>query len=467
MSIRLYYKMIDKYIIVAKLAGPMHVGSGDDSRIGILLHPNTGLPFIQASSITGALRDYYSERFGEKDASALFGGQNDENEHSKVRITDGLFRKECIELRPRLNINPETGSVNSSEIKGTSLVSGHKFDMEYIGAGAELSFVVYVYRDSEYEQKLDEQLRDTFYALNNGEIVLGGQKSNGCGEISIEHLYHKLFDLEDEADRKEWLNESVNDIRDFGDKDSETKEKIYDDIVDEIKESIRGIYRIRVVGRVESEILVKGYQTEDFGKDAPGSVNIRNAQGEYIIPGSSLKGAIRSRVKYIKNVLGMNDNVIDEMFGSSVTEEKGIVGNTRFYDAVIGKKEDNDKRELKRRIHIDKFTGGVFYEGLFSEKNAYGAIEDIRIDVVKKNNPERAVGLLILALRDLANGLYNLGSGYHIGHGFISVDRIELQQGDSVAKINFSSGKIEEDNNQMISKCLEMVQKNPLSMEEQ
>lgn len=454
MSVRLRYDKVDKYIVNARLNSPMHIGSGETSRQEILIHPSTGLPFVQASSITGALRDYYEKRF--RDADILFGSIDDVNEHAKIKVSDGIFSDKSvkrIEYRPRVKIDPVSGSVAASKVKGTNIVSGHKFDTEYVGTGAEFSFIIYVYRDESYDTGIDEKLIRSFAALNNGEIVLGGQKSSGCGDVSILHLYHRLFDLRDQKERSDWMREDELLIC----------EENYDDIIGQLNTTADTLYRIRVNGRIESSVLVKGYQVDGFGQNAPDSVNIKNSNKDYIIPGTSLKGVIRSRVDYIVRTLEIDKKVLDEIFGSATSDEseRGVTGNARFYDTVIGTAEDNDKNEISHRIHVDKFTGGVIYKALFSEKTAAGDINDIRIDITNKNNPERSVGLILLALRDLAKGMINLGGGYHIGHGFVDVNSILVEYGDQRAKINYKTNQIN-DTGDVIGKCLQAVKREAL-----
>lgn len=447
MSIRLRYDRVDKYLIQARLESPMHVGAGESSGQDILLHPTTRRPFIQASSLTGALRDYYDNNFGQ--AEILFGGCDDENEHALIKISDGIFSDQYgqfIEFRPRVRINPESGTVSESKVKGTDSVSGHKFDMEYIGAGAEFEFSVYVYRDQNSDPGIEEHLLNAFAALNNGEIVLGGQKSNGCGDATVKHLYHRAFQLKDPADRTDWM------------KEDELKYSDYKDLVEELSRVAGSVYRLKVFGEIESAALVKGYQVDSFGQGAPDAVNIRNSKGDYIIPGSSLKGTIRSRVSFIADTLGLDAQCVNEVFGSLAVEGNGVPGNARFYDTVIGSKDKNNKNSISHRIHIDKFTSGVMYKALFSEKTAFGSIDCIKIDVSGRHNPERSVGLLILALRDLANGFYNLGGGYHIGRGFVNMDRIEIEHGNRKAIISFRNDSIT-DSDRLIDQCLEAVKK--------
>lgn len=175
-------------------------------------------------------------------------------------------------------------------------------------------------------------------------------------------------------------------------------------------------YDIIVDACTENELLVKSIAVEDAGEDAPNSENIRNGQKEYIIPGSSLKGAIRSQAEKVASYLAKqygwkNDtenkvNTIDTVIENAFGSKKGVKqnadncakrGNLYFFDTVVGNKEENDTRLLSHRIHIDKFTGGVINGGLFSEKNVAGKLKlHIVIRNWKANNAEQSCGLLLL-----------------------------------------------------------------------
>lgn len=437
------YDRVDKYLIRAELRSPMHVGSAEQNAEEILIHPVTRRPFIQASSITGALRDYYEGRKWESDE--LFGSSENDNENALIKVTDGIFDNDTVlELRPRVKIDPFSGTVSSAAVKGSGKVSGHKFDTEYIGVGSEYCFSLYIYQSREGIKDIDNRMLDCFSAMQNGEILFGGHRSSGCGDIKIKKLFCKKFDLKSPDGRADWIRET------------ELTEKDYKDIKGSLKDKNQGIYRITVRAKVEDSILIKGYKVNDFGKDAPDSINIQNARKEYIVPGTSFKGAVRSRTEYIAKCMKLEKKTIDEIFGSA-SEKDGTVGCARFYDAVIGKTEDNDKNSISHRIHIDKFTGGVMNGSLFSEKTAAGDIQ-LKVDISDRNKPEQAVGIIVMALRDLANGLYNLGGGYHIGHGFLEVNDIFIEKGDRKALLDFKENKIE-DNNGLLKDCLAAIGK--------
>ena len=131
---------------------------------------------------------------------------------------------------------------------------------------------------------------------------------------------------------------------------------------------------------------------------------------------------------------------IEAVFGKNAEkEEKGFLGCIHFFDAML---EKGGERPPQKRIHIDKFTGGVMYGGLFSETPAYGELT-IRVDLEEKN--KKAAGLLLMALRDVGLGILPLGSGSSIGRGYIDGSELLIKEGTEViAKINLKSRQIEQ-----------------------
>lgn len=446
------YQKIIKYLAEAVCTQPLHIGSASGSNEEVLEHPTDGMPFVQASSISGVLRQYYAKRHEEERVKELFGsgrtetGTNALDGASKVRFSDGIFCREnlILELRPRVKINPETGTCDSSTITGTDRQAGHKFNMESIGAGAEFTFSMYL-----YEEELQADLEEILTAVHQGAVQLGGQKSNGCGFLELKSLKRAVFDMTREDDRRKWADEE------------ELPDSAYENMkLSELKtqKNRAVVYEITVNGSTEGELLVKSIAVRDYGKDAPDSMNMQNAAGEYIVPGSSLKGAFRSRMEKIAAYLG-NDRIIEETFGrTGKSHKEGKTGNIIFYDTVVGNKEENDMAKIKSRIHLDKFTGGVIHGGLFNEKNAAGELT-FHIAINDRNNPDASCGLLLLALRDLAIGAMSIGGGYSVGKGIVDVEKITVRdhQNGCEAEISVKDG-VTADEGGIVPRCLGAVQ---------
>ena len=187
-------------------------------------------------------------------------------------------------------------------------------------------------------------------------------------------------------------------------------------------------------------------------------MNIRNAAKQYIVPGSSLKGALRSQMEKIASYID-NQRIIDETFGTAGNSQNGgRAGNIVFYDTVVGNREDNDLARARNRIHIDKFTGGVMHGALFNEKNVSGAVH-FRIVIYDRNTPDSTCGLLLMALRDMAIGMMSIGGGFHVGKGIIDVDRIVVRDciNKNEAVIGLKIGKITDEYG-IVARCMKAVQ---------
>ena len=447
MSAQTKYNQIDKYFVQAVLRDPLHVGTGDtDSKsVDVLVHPITEKPFIQASSITGAIREYLTRNYAGEEISYLF-------ENGRLIFTDAVFNENedtQIELRPRVSIEPKTGTVLESNVTSGGK-SGAKFEMEYVGAGATLAFNVYLYSDKDDGKVGDNnrKIEEALSAINSGIIKFGGQKSNGCGRVKVDKIIKSTYDMTTEDGRKNWKNEGNN----------ESGENIQIESLPAASTDLA--YSIVVEAKTESELQVRSIgvtSVQDFNLD---SENIINAQGKHIVPGSAFKGIIRSQMDMIARYrLGERQasKLIETCFGvtkQNGEEEANTTGIVTFYDCEIGKPSDAITRS---RIHIDKSTGGTFQGALFSERNVKGDKIEFNIDVAKANGNivEESTALILLALRDLAIGMINIGNGYNVGKGFLTDAIITITDVSTgkVSKID-SQKETVEDEAEIITKCM-------------
>lgn len=417
------YDHIVSYQITAVCREPLHVGGNDGRTGGILVHPVKNIPFIQATGLAGAMRDYLADE--PELQKQLFGSSADGGDNgSKVRISDAFFTGNVVdtELRPRVKINRETGTGQSAQTKGGQNWSGQKFETESVAAGSEFKFTLYLYeREHEYESAVERILG----ALHAGNIQLGGQKSNGCGYIAFRQILKADYDMTKAEDRKLWAGES------------KTGQSILEPLKQQISTLDQRIH-FELLGEADSEILVKSIAVRDYGEEAPDAEQMRTADGRLLIPATSIKGVVRSQMEKIAKFRQLPETEIEAIFGKNAEkDEKGFLGCIHFFDTIL----DGGERSSQKRIHIDKFTGGVMYGGLFSETPAYGKLQ-IRVDLEDEN--KKAAGLLLMALRDLGLGILPLGSGSSIGRGYISGTELLVKDGTEViAKINLKSRQIE------------------------
>ncbi len=438
--------IIDKYYLKLETDAPLHVGSAAGERSDLLVHPVTDMPFLQASGLAGVLRSASELINGGEETDRLFGaaitGEDDtlSNAGSRIRISDGEFVPETIRLesRPRVAIDPVSGSVGSSTISGSGKSSGHKFEMELIGAGAVLSFTIYLMHGEKDQDR--EALEAVLSELAAGHLQAGGQKSNGAGFLILRKLLHKRFFLSRESDRSAWYQEH------------KMEESDYEDLTEKLilSDHSAKAYDIVITGKTEGALLVKAASVAEYGPGAPDAENMKNASGQYIIPGSSLKGALRSQVSLIAKRLN-KPALVKAMFGSGGEKDRcGKRGNVISLDTVIGKDARKVFTKLQHRIHIDQFTGGVMQTGLFAERTVSGDLA-LHIVVDDFGDPEASVGMILLAVRDLAEGLWNLGSGFNVGRGFICVDKMLIRPllTEGQTELEFTDGKVVDPENRL------------------
>lgn len=384
-----------RYRVEAVCLTPLRTG-GADGAVDTVLRDWTGRPFVQGTSLAGALRGWLEDRDPDK-VESLFGSQA---QSGSLMVSDGLFEVAAEQqTRPRLRIDGATGTADD----------GGKFDVAHIAAGTKLTFTL-TWLGSQETLEQTGAVEQMLAALHAGEIRLGAQKTNGFGRVSLT-VQKRSYRMEDAGDRAAWLE-------DREDGTPLTLPAL----------TLGGQVVFTLTGRADS-ILVKAGAREMRSSPKGGNRNVTvplRENGRAILPGSSVKGAVRARVTAIAELLGMEKAVIEELFGRmnrrGENPDNGLPGKVRFEDAVL-----SGKSQEISRIRINRFTGGVIRQGLFVEEPIRS---EITLRITLPEGEARGCGLLLYALRDLGLGLYNLGSGGAVGRGYLAVDTIRAQAPD-------------------------------------
>lgn len=404
-----------KYNISAVAIQPLHIGASDGST-DILVDNVSNKPYIQANSISGSFGDYATKKFGKINKQMLFGSANGSDSKSNIVFTDADLYNYKSEIRPRVSIDGETATSKA----------GAYFEIKILGAGTKVYFEIFVFAKEKNLDNYKNYCENMIAGFNNGEILLGGQKSNGCGVCKVEKVEYKKYELKTEKGLEEWLD---------------SEKTVYEDITSEIKSLDAGLfYNIEMSAKTIDALIVKSKATlEMYNEKFVDSESIKNAEGKFIIPGSSIKGLFRSHIYTMGGYMNINEEILNEFFGRGTSEgDLGINGKVYFYDGVI----EDEKSKLVHRIKIDKFTGGTFNGGKFDEKPVGGKFK-LNIKVENKENCKAIIGLLLLALRDLSCGVISLGGLASIGRGFVEGDEIVVKYSNkNVAEIDANNGKI-------------------------
>jgi CRISPR/Cas system CSM-associated protein Csm3 (group 7 of RAMP superfamily) len=160
------------------------------------------------------------------------------------------------------------------------------------------------------------------------------------------------------------------------------------------------------------------------------------AGGGFVVPGSSLKGLLRSRSEFILRSVGLmlracekepaEDCWICEVLGHGGGQDEssrsvGQRARIRIPDAAV-----TDAEETRRtHIAIDRFTGGALPGALYTMEALEAGTFDLVVESMAEIAPEldtqiRAV--LRLALEDLNDRIIGMGGGTARGYGSVTVD---------------------------------------------
>lgn len=437
------YTQAIRYSVKARCVMPLRTGGGDTETV---LRYENGRAFIQASSLAGAMREWLTKNetplFPQKRNRSLpdilFGSQR---QGGSLILSDGVFNPGAdMQIRPHVKIDGRTGTAEDQK----------KYDIAHIQRDAEFRFTLTWLGEEKDPDAADSvsAIEWILSAMNCGEIRLGAQKSNGFGRLSLAQkdgspsVTKTVYNLRSERDRTAWLE-----LADTADGAAEYAEGKAPFAFPELSPGPAVIFAVR--GRADS-ILVKSSnkkwreeeQEKQEAKDntrenkhQPDVTINLSEQNTPILPGSSAKGALRSRVYAIAKLLNREKacDTVDALFGRGPEDsaesslpgkenDNGIPGKVRCEDVLLPPEKGN-RKELAR-VRLDRFTGGVIRQDLFWEEPVSG---DITLQYTVPADQPVGCALILYALRDLGLKLWNLGSGASIGRGFLHVREIEVR----------------------------------------
>ena len=376
------YTYAVRYEVEAICRTPLRTG-GTDGDPETILESWDGTALLQGSSLAGALRGWLAAADVGM-AETLLGSPK---QAGHLLVSDGVFDRTAERYtRPRLRINGETGTADE----------GGKFDVAHIGTGSRFRFSLTWLGLKACDEELTA-VEQMLAALNRGEIRLGAQKSNGFGRVELKDC-KRTFDLTDPSVRAAWLGDTCQGTP---------------LTLPEVVNARRVTFLVS--GQADSLLVKAGAALQKEG--CAYTPNLTEG-GRPILPGSSIKGAVRARAEMIAGFLGLPLEVTENLFGRMSSEgDNGKAGCVFFEDGRLS----GEKRLQISRIRINRFTGGIIRGGLFTEEPLSCGVEMH----ISAPDDSAACGLLLYALRDLGLGLYNLGSGGAIGRGYLSVREIK------------------------------------------
>ncbi len=428
---------------------PVHIGCGRAEYSDMdIIRDSEGNVFIPAAGFVGVLRHAFHAQFHEQiernPSLRNFWGYTgkDDGQQSALCCSDLMLIESAsaeVVTRDGICIDNTKGIVKN---KG-------KFDFELLERGSRFQLQMeFTFR--EHDEAFVKQTARTIYDLLASEqLQIGAKTNNGFGRIGLveQTAQIHLFDFSHKTHVRHWLTERFADETLVS---PETLRKLF------YWQKKR--FRIKATLLLKNSLLVRSYAGESKMPDA----SQLKSGTDWVIPGASLKGAIRARAERIANTIldeKKAQEIMRELFGyvieefkkaksgddqtRSATDEnsnekadlkKAVKGRIKVQEMILP--SNAFKEELQTRIRVDRFTGGVIEGGLFDSMPVFAPAEDkalellIEIENYDHRKDKDKAGLLLLVLKDLWSGDLAVGGEKNIGRGVLQGVRTEIDWGE-------------------------------------
>ena len=403
-------------IVTIKAITPIKVGSSKiDFIVDMPINRDwNNLPFIQGTSIAGMLRS----EFENDEANEIFGFEEDKNKDgqaSSVIFSNALLVDENEKVNEELILDLENRKFlklfenlpirehNALNHKGVTKEHA-KFDEEIIFKGTKFRFLV--------ESDNKEHFEKVLNMLKKENLRIGGSVTRGFGEFEIESIKYEEMDEERYIEFVPSLNSALK---------NEFKPKC------DKKDFIKYVLKLKPLnffmfgsGMADEYADMTPLIEDEIDYDKKKLIK------KAVIPGSSVKGAISSRVAYYFNQNKGNyaDNLdielkdkeeneaIKALFGKKKNENQGERGNVYISDLFLSFKD-----KIFEHVKIDRFTGGAIEGALFQERAITSNEFELVVYVKDNDDTKKYLELLEKALIDITKGTLPLGGASTKGHG--------------------------------------------------
>lgn len=449
--------------VTIEFTTPFHIGSGESdgaSDAGVVRDWN-GLPALPGDSLTGMLRQAYEDGYGVDETRSLFGFQDaQDGQGSALCVSWGLIHdennevKEALTLRSKLEADDVLYDAMYPTLRdhvrlghrGTAEAAG-KFDELTVSAGHRFTFELELTGDPEDEEKWQRLLG----LLNDRFLRIGGKTRRGLGAFVVQSLTGCALDLSRSEDFQAYLNHSselsqrpdwqplkVNPVSNIAERNHE---EITLKLVPEDYWMFGGGFD--ETGTVDSVAVRDSLVVwSDVEEGVRGSL-----KPVYVIPGSSVKGALSHRVAFhynrmtgqfadkkspaeLDNLVGEKNLAVRNLFGN-MAGENGQPGRVWIDDQFFDVDEENQFVPIQPHVAIDSFTGGARNGFLFFDRplddSVLGDDGVLTLTILMKRTSseelkadKEAEEALRCALVDTCKGRLALGAHQGRGYGYFA-----------------------------------------------
>ena len=387
-----------------------------------------GRPHLPGTSLAGALREMAGDADGAAAADMLFG-------HLLPAGSGGTevdARASLIWVLGSRPVGPDDHELDAvaSQVRASTSISRTRAAAEantlrveeLLPAGSR--FEVFLRWDDAPAANLD-RLLDLLAAWRP---LIGRGTSRGRGRCVIDGVYHGTLRLDDPAGLHRWLTTSGPALA----RAVATTKVQAGSTAGDVRPLIRVTMKIIGPLRVGS-----GEPAEATGGQGQKVTPMFRDGDRYVLPGTGLKGLLRSRAEYILRSVSLSpEPCLDQQcgrcwpcevfgFGGGKDPQAGVAGARaaiRVTDAVVEAPEPVQRQH----VAIDRFTGGARDGLLYTVEALEGGTFAVSIEPLASEIPPIRMteirAILRLVLEDLDDGIAGVGAGVASGYGSVSVD---------------------------------------------
>lgn len=428
-----------------RFTGPLHVGTGERLGLGgdapLLRDANDGV-WLPGSSVRGVLRDW-TEREApllgvSRDAVLrLFGATPDAHTRTttdrqgRLRVFDVELAPARSDVRDHVSIDRRFGAARRAG----------KFDLE--SAEVSTGMLRFTYEGSGDTDEEVVLLRAAVDALRQGYLAFGGRGAWGLGAATAEVTAHtlqrsvtgqcaaylagRLPSQGAPAVAPASLRAPVR-----------LEEPDYATATPRARSRDERVawswLRLDLELQFDGPMLVAGMfrpspRAGELEREADATY-IATLDGEPILPGSSLRGALRSHAERITRTLGCSDDKDPAKLLFGTTARRGIlrVGE----GTLVG----DPRPVFLNHVAIDRITGFAADKKLFSAAALASPLFRVRLFASWDSAEEQqqaALGLLLMVLRDAQQKQLWVGSRATRGYGWLEDLSVAAMTGSFVA----------------------------------
>lgn len=446
--------IIQRYYIKGQLqvVSPLIIGSGEEERTDIdLIRDAKGNPFIPGTALAGVLRHFTRGHLQDENKDehpmikTLFGKTEKDSTQSLLMISDSILQTNIpcrVTVRDGLKLNPSTKTVGTHTENGGRKRAGTKYDYEIIEPGAVFDLKMEMVIRENNRGAVDEiydALAFVLQALANQHPALGAKTRRGFGKIRLEkeNLHILKLDMRQKDDIEKWMD---FDWQDWNFQPNMTFAELASGN-GKLTFKSQPCFTISAAFTIPYSVLIRHYNSDPAEED---TVHLKSNK-KCVIPGTSWNGALQqaiySQLNYLTGNETKTENILKNLFGTvGPGKNKSRASRVLIEESII----DKEQGISYTRNKVDRFTGGVVESALFTEKPVYGGTVTLNITLEKPEDWEK--GVLLLGLRDIANGIQPVGGGANIGRGImqaeyrdIKIDGVPLAEAEDMEKTCFKA----------------------------